>query len=226
MTKINPPTLPVHPYSGLRALAVLPSGRPVWPVLGGNGEGGAGDGGAGTGASGGAGEGGQSGEGGQGGQTFSQADVDRIVGERLARERGKFGDYDALKAKADELDKLKEASASDTEKAVNQARKDTEAAIRGQLEPEMNKIQAAIKHGLPDDLGAKLLSAAKRLVGTTAEELEADAAEFFATSPLVTNGAANGGGGFDQGTRSKSGSDKPTLSSGADLYNQRHSRKT
>lgn len=31
-------TLPVHPRTGLTALAVLPSGRPVWPVLGGNGQ--------------------------------------------------------------------------------------------------------------------------------------------------------------------------------------------
>jgi hypothetical protein len=27
--------LPVHPYTGLTAIGVLPSGRPVWPVLGG-----------------------------------------------------------------------------------------------------------------------------------------------------------------------------------------------
>ncbi|WP_017612109.1 hypothetical protein [Nocardiopsis salina] len=31
--------LPVHPATGLRALAVLPSGRIVWPVLGGDGTG-------------------------------------------------------------------------------------------------------------------------------------------------------------------------------------------
>lgn len=31
----TPDLLPTHPWTGLRALAVLPSGRPVWPVLGG-----------------------------------------------------------------------------------------------------------------------------------------------------------------------------------------------
>lgn len=36
-------TLPVHPFTGLTAIAVI-GGRPVWPVLGGSGEGDAGDG--------------------------------------------------------------------------------------------------------------------------------------------------------------------------------------
>ena len=34
-------------------------------------------------------------------QTFTQADVDRIVRERVKREREKFADYDDLKVKAD-----------------------------------------------------------------------------------------------------------------------------
>ena len=36
-------TLPVHPFTGLTAIAVI-GGRPVWPVLGGSGDGGDGDG--------------------------------------------------------------------------------------------------------------------------------------------------------------------------------------
>lgn len=35
-------------------------------------------------------------------QTFTQADVDRIVKERVQRERAKFADYDDLKTKAGE----------------------------------------------------------------------------------------------------------------------------
>lgn len=35
-------------------------------------------------------------------QTFTQADVDKIVKERVSRERAKFSDYDDLKAKAGE----------------------------------------------------------------------------------------------------------------------------
>jgi len=33
------PDLPVHPFTGLTAIGLLPSGRPVWPVKGGSGEG-------------------------------------------------------------------------------------------------------------------------------------------------------------------------------------------
>lgn len=45
-------------------------------------------------------------------QTFKQADVDRIVAERVARERAKFSDYNDLKAKASEALTLEERLAS------------------------------------------------------------------------------------------------------------------
>ncbi|GIH26058.1 hypothetical protein Aph01nite_43680 [Acrocarpospora phusangensis] len=37
-TNTQPKTLPVHPWTGLRALAVMPSGRVMWPVVGGSGD--------------------------------------------------------------------------------------------------------------------------------------------------------------------------------------------
>lgn len=48
--------------------------------------------------------------------TFTQADIDRIVKDRLERERAKFTDYDALKAAKAELDTLKAAQMSEDEK--------------------------------------------------------------------------------------------------------------
>ena len=36
-------------------------------------------------------------------QTFTQADIDRIVADRLSRERSKFSDYDDLKNHANRL---------------------------------------------------------------------------------------------------------------------------
>ncbi|MGQ0576379.1 MAG: hypothetical protein ACT4RN_19550 [Pseudonocardia sp.] len=39
---------------------------------------------------------------------FSQADVDRIVRERLTRDRARFADYDQLKTRAAEADALRE----------------------------------------------------------------------------------------------------------------------
>lgn len=221
-------SLPIHPYTGLRAIGVLPSGRIIWPVAGGSGEGdggGAGSGSGGAGDGGGQGEGGKNGDGKSSDKTFTQADLERIVGERLTRERSKYGDYDQLKAAADELTKLKDAQASDAEKATKQAAKDTEAKIRGELEPQMLRLEVALAAGLPEDLGKRVLSAAKRLVGATREELEADAKEFFAGSP-ITVGQQQGGGGFDQGSRGGGGTGKATVATGADLYAQRHGKKT
>lgn len=55
-----------------------------------------------NGTEGGAGNGEGQGGDGQQGATFTQADVDRIIGERLGRQaKEKFGDYDELKSKAE-----------------------------------------------------------------------------------------------------------------------------
>lgn len=211
--------LPIHPTTGLCALGVLDSGRIIWPVLGGADEGGEGGGSGDAGDDGGQGEGGNDGK---SDRTFTQADLDRIVAERLGRERSKYGDYDQLKAAAEELAALKDAQASEAEKATKQAAKDAEAQVRRELEPQMLRLQVALAHGLPEELGKWVLSAAKRLVGGTREELEADAKEFFAASPI--NAGQQGNGGFDQGTRGGSGTGKPTVASGADLYAQRHKK--
>lgn len=54
-------------------------------------------------------------------RTFSQADLDKIVQDRLARERAKYEGFDDLKKKADEFDKLQEAQKTELERA-NEAR--------------------------------------------------------------------------------------------------------
>ena len=52
-------------------------------------------------------------------QAFTQADVDRIVTERLKRERDKIGDVKALKAAADELAQIKESQKSEAQKQAD-----------------------------------------------------------------------------------------------------------
>ena len=69
----------------------------------------------------------------------SQADLDRIVGERVARERGKFADYDDLKAKAAKFDAADEASKSEVQKASDRAAK---------AEAETAKIPAKVAEAL------------------------------------------------------------------------------
>lgn len=56
-------------------------------------------------------------------KTFTQEDVDSIVGERLARERAKYSDYEDLKNKAAEYDKQQEASKTELQKAQDRSAK-------------------------------------------------------------------------------------------------------
>lgn len=52
----------------------------------------------------------------------TQADLDRIVEARLARERDKFKGYDDLKAKAAKWDQLEDEKKTPSEKAIEEAR--------------------------------------------------------------------------------------------------------
>lgn len=74
---------------------------------------------------------GQSGE-----KTFTQAELDRIVAERLSRDRAKYADYETLRAKAAKLDKLEEASKTELQKANERA---------AALETELNGMKQAQK---------------------------------------------------------------------------------
>lgn len=86
---------------------------------------------------------------------FTQADVDRIVGERIARERSKFADYDDLKTAAAKTAEVQ----GQYEELLGKA---------STAEHELWRERAARKHGLDDEL-------LEFLTGETAEELEARA---------------------------------------------------
>ena len=51
-------------------------------------------------------------------KTFTQEEVDALIGERLYREKEKYADYDALKEKAAKLDQMEEATKSELQKAI------------------------------------------------------------------------------------------------------------
>jgi|GEM_PF-2341767 len=69
----------------------------------------------------------------------TQADLDKIIGERVKRERDKYADYKDLKSKADEFDKLAEANKSEIEKANDRVTK---------AEAEVAKIPTAVSEQL------------------------------------------------------------------------------
>lgn len=109
------------------------------------------------------------GDGGQGGgtapteKTFTQADLDRIVGERVARERDKYADYDDLKATAGKVPDLETKLGEATGRV-------------SELEPQVTRLSVAMAKGLPAEL-------ADRLRGTTEDELNEDADRLLALIP-------------------------------------------
>lgn len=58
----------------------------------------------------------------------SQADLDKIIGERVARERAKYADYADMKAKAARLDAAEAASKTEAQRLAEQI-----AALTGQV---------------------------------------------------------------------------------------------
>lgn len=93
------------------------------------------------------------------GKTFTQAELDKIVADRVKRvERSKQADYDDLRKKASQLDKLEEASKSDLEKAVAAARKEAEDTVRGEVRTErvLDRIEVLAAKDFADPEDAKL----------------------------------------------------------------------
>lgn len=104
----------------------------------------------------------------EGGKTFTQADLDRLLEDRLARERKKYSDYDELKAKAQQLEQLEQGTKSEVEKLTERL---AEAEKRATAEAaRADRFEVALDKGLD-------MTRAKRLTGATREELEADAEE-------------------------------------------------
>lgn len=109
------------------------------------------------------------------GKTFTQADVDRIVQDRLAQQaKNKFGDYDALKTKAGESASLEDRLAdleARAQKAEQDALRATIAAAHGISTKKGDK-------GEPSDADlfltgtdeATLTAQAQRLAGRAAEQ--------------------------------------------------------
>lgn len=56
-------------------------------------------------------------------KTFTQEEVNNIVGEHFAKEKSKYADYDGIKAKAEKYDQQEEANMSELEKAQETANK-------------------------------------------------------------------------------------------------------
>ena len=63
----------------------------------------------------------------------TQADLDRIIQDRLARHDKKYADYEDLKTKATEYDKYKESSKTEQQKAIDAARAEGAQEVTGRF---------------------------------------------------------------------------------------------
>ncbi len=91
------------------------------------------------------------------GKTFTQADVDRLLTDRLSRERKKFDGHDDLKKKAAKFDELEAAKKSEVEK-LNDQLTASQVELQGYKVAEIRR-SAAVEAGL-DVKYAKYITAA------------------------------------------------------------------
>lgn len=84
-------------------------------------------------------------------KTFTQSELDAIVKDRLARERGKYADYDALKEKAALYDERAEAEKTELQKATERAQA-LEVELNGMKKAESIRVireKVARETGIP-----------------------------------------------------------------------------
>lgn len=87
-------------------------------------------------------------------KTFTQAELDAVVGDRLKRERAKYADYEDLKAKAAQYDAVQEAGKSELQKAQEQAAgyKAELDALKKDIEARNARDKVAAETGVPASL--------------------------------------------------------------------------
>lgn len=186
---------------------------------GGTGDGGAGDGGAGKGT--GSGSGGGSGDGDKGypdntpvaEMTTAQQAAYWKAQSRKHEDRAKArADYDDLKTKAAELDKLKQSQMSEQEKAVEAAKTDARKAALVEVGAKLvdAEIRAVSAGRLSDDQRTVLLDGLDRTRFLTAEgDVDTDKVKTFVDGIAPARG--DGKGGFpDLGQGRRSGGGKPS----------------
>lgn len=109
-------------------------------------------------------------------KVFTQEELEKIIAERLERERKKYKDYDELKKVAEEYKKMKEAQMTEEEKLQSKLAELEAAVLEKELEVqeamiEKTKMKVAMEMGLPAD-------ALDFISGSTEEEIR-EAAEKF-----------------------------------------------
>lgn len=98
---------------------------------------------------------------------FTQAELDKVVADRLARERQKYEGFAELKEKAAKFDELEEASKTELQKATERAERLEQELKSLKKAEEVRTVRAKVakEEGIPENL----------LTGETEEECTAQA---------------------------------------------------
>lgn len=156
----------------------------------------------------------------------SQEEFDRMLSDRLRRERAKFADYDELKAKAEAHDKAIEDAKTESEKAVDAARAEgektaTERTNARLVNAEVRAQAASAKFRDPKDAIAHL-DLSKIAVGEDGEVDEkavTEALKELATSkPYLIDEGKKPGPKADLTQGGGGGDDKPSVDRGRELF--------
>ena len=100
-------------------------------------------------------------------QSFTQEELNAIVGKRWARAAEKYADYEELKAKAAKLDEIEESAKSELQKATEKAER---------LEAELNSLKKADEvRSMRDEVASQTGVPANLLTAETVEECKAQA---------------------------------------------------
>lgn len=142
--------------------------------------------------------------------TFTQDEVDRIVRERLKRQKDQFADYDAIKERASKFDELEQQQKTELEKAqeraieLEQQAKDASARAQEALLRSAVVAEAARKNVIDPDAAFALLDRASLDLGEDGAPTNiADAMDsLLKAKPYLVGG---GTGRADLGARESGG---------------------
>lgn len=112
----------------------------------------------------------------EGGSQFtpitSQEQLDKLIGGRINQVKAQFADYEDLRNKAAEYDKAQESAKTESQKLAEE--RDTFKSQAEKAAGDLMRLQIGLDKGLTP-------AQARRLVGATKEDLEADADDLLAT---------------------------------------------
>jgi hypothetical protein len=141
----------------------------------------------------------------------SQEELNRIISERVQRERAKYADHADLKAKAARLDEIEQANLSEAEKAAQRI---------AAAEAEVAQVPARVADALRDAIVALGVVPETRKVLLTATDPESLLAQVKAIQELETDRKKSGNHAPREGRTPTAGADDPMREFARDLFDR------